>query len=122
MKPARYKSHENAPARPVGPRVPYAGLVPRTPKPKPEPEPEPSQEPEREYTIEDLLVSMSKQTFPEGAMCTSWVIVSEWMDADGEYWTFVGSDDRSPPWRHTGLLSWALDGSDTLTAADEEDE
>jgi hypothetical protein len=74
--------------------------------------------------MEDLLVAMSKDTFPEGAMCTGWVIASEWMDANGEYWTYVGTDDRNPPWRHLGILQWALDGSHYVTEdiEDEDDE
>ena len=60
-------------------------------------------------TIEDMLVGIGRNTFPEGAMCTGWVIVSEWMDADGQYWTFCAVDDRNPPWRHKGLISYVLE-------------
>lgn len=75
----------------------------------PKKQPDPEQPATPVLSMEDLLVAMSKQTFPEGAMCTGWVIVSEWMDADGQFWTYVGADDRNPPWRHLGLLTWAMD-------------
>jgi len=70
--------------------------------------------------MEDLLVAMSKDTFPEGAMCTGWVIVSEWMDADGQFWTYVGADDRNPPWRHLGLLSYCVDTVGYVQDADDD--
>ena len=87
-----------------------------------EPDPEPTSPdpptlgamsaPPEPTTMEDVLHSMGKDVFPEGAMCTGWVIVSEWMDAEGDFWTYVGRDDRNPPWRHHGLMSWALEGGE----------
>jgi hypothetical protein len=53
-------------------------------------------------------------------MCTGWVIVSEWMDAEGQYWTYIGADERNPPWRHYGLMSWVLSGG--AVGPDEEDD
>jgi len=63
--------------------------------------------------MEETLHAMSKGSFPEGAICTGWISVSEWLDVNGEYWTYVSVDQTNPPWRHSGLLSWVLD-SDVL--------
>lgn len=73
-------------------------------------------------SMEDVLHAMGKGVFPEGAMCTGWVIVSEWMDAEGEFWTYVGADDRNPPWRHYGLMSWVIDGGAIGTTTEEDDD
>lgn len=69
-----------------------------------------------------MLVAMSRQAFPEGAMCTGWVIVSEWVDADGQFWTFTGTDDRNPPWRHLGLLAYCLEAADYADSGDEDED
>lgn len=92
---------------------------------KPEPQPDPAdsvQPPEHVLTMDDVLVAMAKDTFPEGAMCTGWVIVSEWMDADGQFWTYVGSDDRNPPWRHLGMLSWTLETGNYASDGDSDED
>lgn len=73
-------------------------------------------------TIEHVLAEIQHRAFEGEAICTGWVIVSEWLGADGEYWTHVEHDDRNPPWRHTGLLSYTLDEGLTLDADEDEDE
>lgn len=73
-------------------------------------------------TIEDMLVGIGRNTFPEGAICTGWVIVSEWMDADGQYWTFCAVDDRNPPWRHKGLISYVLERGGYEYGEDDDDD
>ena len=94
------------------------------PKDKPEPAPDdaPTGNPTPIPSMEDLLVGMSKDAFPEGAMCTGWVIVSEWMDADGQFWTFTGADDRNPPWRHLGLIYHVLESGSYENTRDRDDD
>lgn len=43
----------------------------------------------------------------DGAMCTSWVIVSEWIDSDGNFWFSTHSEPDLPIWRMNGMLAHA---------------
>lgn len=43
----------------------------------------------------------------DGAMCTSWVLVSEWIDSDGNFWFSTHSEPDLPIWRMNGMLSHA---------------
>ncbi len=81
---------------------------------------DPADQPPASPTIEHVLAEIQKGAFEGEAICTGWVIVSEWMDADGEYWTHVSRDDRNPPWRHQGLLAYVLD--EEITVDEDEDE
>ena len=44
----------------------------------------------------------------DGAMCNSFVLASEWMGLDGTYYTLTITDVDNPPWRHEGLLNYAI--------------
>ena len=72
--------------------------------------------------MEDVLVGLAGGSFPEGAICTGWVIVSEWMDAEGQFWTYTAVDDRNPPWRHQGLLNYVLEAGSYDPDDDEDDD
>jgi hypothetical protein len=61
-------------------------------------------EPER-TPVSEMLHQVQQQIFPEGALCTAWVLSTEWMSLDGEWYTFTLTDDSSPVWRHLGLLA-----------------
>lgn len=58
--------------------------------------------------IAEAIATTSKTVNDEGAMCTGWVVVAEWTDADGAYWVTRLSDETSPSWRIKGLLHDAL--------------
>lgn len=45
----------------------------------------------------------------EGAMCTSWILVSEWMDSEGNVWFSTHGEPDLPIWRTNGLLQHAID-------------
>lgn len=70
--------------------------------------------------MDDVLAAVRAVVFPEGALCTSWVIVTEWVDLDGNYWTYVAKDDQQPPWRHTGLLNHVL--AEGIDSNDDDDD
>jgi len=57
----------------------------------------------------DVLQTIAKSYIDEnGAMCTSFVLTSEWVSSDGKYYMFTFTDDESPPWRHEGLLNYTI--------------
>jgi hypothetical protein len=77
----------------------------------------------KEYNqnILDLLNELSKSYInKEGAFCTSYVIVSEWMSADGQFSLMTLTDEQSPGWRHEGLLHYAV--TNDIYATEEEEE
>lgn len=45
----------------------------------------------------------------EGAMCTTWILVSEWIDSEGNFWFSTHSEPDLPIWRKNGMLQHAID-------------
>jgi hypothetical protein len=70
--------------------------------------------------MDEVLDAVRKVVFPEGALCTSWVVVTEWVDLDGNYWTYVAKDPTNPPWRHEGLINHVI--SEGLDPGDDDDD
>jgi hypothetical protein len=68
--------------------------------------------------IAEAIASTSKDIDDNGAMCTGWVLIAEWTDAEGAYWLRRLSDETSPSWRTKGLLHDAL--YDWQKASDDE--
>lgn len=61
----------------------------------------------------------------EGAFCTSFVMVAEYMDSKGQFYSFTLKDPTSPMWRLRGLIEYARESEFNLANAavdnDEED-
>lgn len=82
-----------------------------------------------ENTIEDatqfvanFLNDSSKSAVNnEGAFCTAFVLCAEYVDVNGQYYTWVLKDDQSPVWRLEGLLNYVLQNEIFETEDDEED-
>jgi hypothetical protein len=49
----------------------------------------------------------------EGAMCNSWILISEWMDSEGNVWFSSHSEPDLPVWRLNGMLQHAQDVNST---------
>lgn len=58
--------------------------------------------------IDDALAEIGRIAFPEPAICTSWVLISEWFGGEKNYWTLLLADSEQPEWRQYGLLQHAL--------------
>jgi len=58
--------------------------------------------------IDDALAEIGRIAFNEPAICTGWVLVSEWFNGSKDYWTLTLVDDEQPEWRHMGLLNYSL--------------
>lgn len=58
--------------------------------------------------IDDALAEIGRIAFIEPAICTGWVLVSEWFDGGREYWTLTLADSDNPEWRQLGLIHHAL--------------
>lgn len=57
--------------------------------------------------IEDAIAELGRIAFEQPAICTSWVLVTEWFGGKDEYWVMSLHDEQSPPWRHSGMLDYA---------------
>lgn len=57
--------------------------------------------------LSDAIAQTACAVDGEGAMCTGWVLVAEWMTADGEH-CLTRLDNDLPRWRTVGLLQTAL--------------
>jgi hypothetical protein len=72
--------------------------------------------------IDDALAEIGRIAFVEPAICTGWVLVSEWMgEGDKDYWTLTLADDQNPDWRHLGLVHHGLknwEGNDDVGLRD----
>lgn len=44
----------------------------------------------------------------EGAICTNFVLIGEYIDSDNEWYTLFMRDESLPPWRATGLVDYAM--------------
>lgn len=58
--------------------------------------------------IEDAIADLGRASFQEPAICTGWVLVTEWFGGNNEYWIMSLHDESSPPWRHSGMLDYAM--------------
>jgi hypothetical protein len=68
-----------------------------------------SEENKKPSLIDDALAEIGRIAFQDPAICTGWVLVSEWMgEGEKEYWTLTLADDDNPDWRHKGLVHHAL--------------
>ena len=84
-----------------------------------------SEQQKKPSAIDNALADIARVAFEEPAICTGWVLVSEWTDGTAKgFWTVVFADDQNPDWRQKGLVHHALDtwGEDDLYDNNEEED
>lgn len=59
-------------------------------------------------TITDAVQGLATLLDKDGAFCTSWVLVSEWMDSEGNLWFSTHAEPDGPVWRVNGMLTHAI--------------
>lgn len=60
--------------------------------------------------IQNLLEKIAKtHVSEEGAISTSYIVVCEWMDSEGQYHLMTFTDEVTPAWRHVGMLQHAIE-------------
>lgn len=57
--------------------------------------------------LADAIANTAGAVDGEGAICTGWVLIAEWVTADGEH-CLMRLDADAPRWRTVGLLETAL--------------
>lgn len=58
----------------------------------------------------------------EGAFCTSFFMIAEYMDSNGQFYSFTLKDPTSPLWRLRGLLEYARENELHLKDEPEQEE
>lgn len=59
--------------------------------------------------IVEILNSSGKLTVgEEGAFLTNFVLVAEYLDPAGQFYTWTVKDEEQPPWRTEGLLGYVI--------------
>lgn len=66
---------------------------------------------DRNAVINLINQTIKKHIDDKGAMCTSYILITEWVDSNGEYSSLTVTDEESPAWRHEGLINYALANS-----------
>jgi hypothetical protein len=63
---------------------------------------------EANRTIDEAVQSIAGAVSQEGAVCTGWVLVSQWSDVEGSQAFLHQASDGMPPWLERGMLAQAL--------------
>jgi len=61
--------------------------------------------------IQQILETSSSARI-EGGVCVSWILVSEWVDAEGNIWLEENRTADMPEWRRMGILNYVLTAED----------
>jgi hypothetical protein len=72
--------------------------------------------------LKKLLDNYGKVIHEDGAFCTSYYLVAEWFDGDGEYWSNTVYEDKVPVWHVTGLVQHSLENDFNQEVAEEGEE
>lgn len=57
--------------------------------------------------IAEAIAKTADSVDQDGAMCTGWVLVAQWVGADGGHWMTRLADSETPRWQTLGLLRTA---------------
>lgn len=57
--------------------------------------------------VTNAVQGLSTLLDKNGALLTSWILVSEWMDSNGNFWFSTHSEPDMPIWRLNGMLGHA---------------
>ena len=71
--------------------------------------------------VHELLQEHARPIDSEPLVLTSWVLVSEWMDAEGNRWLDRLWHPGTSRWLRAGMLHEALYGTDDGEADDDDD-
>lgn len=76
-----------------------------------------------EQFVKEFLDENSKSLVSsDGAFCTNFVLATEFVDANGVFYTYVVKDESMPGWRHEGLLHYVIANELYSTDTDENED
>lgn len=56
----------------------------------------------------DKLIKSEGAAWEKASVCTSWILVTEWVDSEGVVWLEEHRTSDMPIWRRLGILSHIL--------------
>jgi hypothetical protein len=62
---------------------------------------------EKLEAISKAVQNLSTLLAPNGALCTTWILITEWVDTDGNFWFSSHAEPDQPVWRQSGMLDHA---------------
>jgi len=72
--------------------------------------------------MEDVLSIVASEDFKkESAVCTGWMLVSEWADFKGEKFVISEMSENLSPWAATGILYYVIENQIYDTEQEDED-
>lgn len=66
----------------------------------------------------EQLIKDQGTVLDKPSVCTAWILVTEWVDSEGNTWLEEHRTAEIPVWRRQGILAYVLD----TPAVDEYDE
>jgi hypothetical protein len=60
------------------------------------------------------IIDESPSARTEGGVCTSWILLTEWVDSDGSVWLEENRTYGMPAWRRLGILNYVVVESEDL--------
>jgi hypothetical protein len=69
----------------------------------------------------DQLIKSSGAARTETAVCTTWILVTEWVDDHGDVWLEENRTTDLPAWRRNGILNYILSEFEQPWDEEEED-
>lgn len=70
----------------------------------------------------DQLIRSSGASRTETAVCTTWILVTEWVDDHGSVWLEENRTVDLPAWRRNGILNYILTEEDVEYEQNEEED
>lgn len=64
--------------------------------------------PAEEHISQFLNDNVKNFVNKDGAFCTNFFMVAEFVDVDGTFYTWTVKNSNVPDWRHEGLLNYAI--------------
>lgn len=67
----------------------------------------------------DQLIQDQGAVLAKVSVCSSWILVTEWVDGEGNTWLEEHRTSDLPAWRRQGILSYVLETPTDLTEDEE---
>lgn len=68
------------------------------------------------------LINELGATTDERAVCTSWILITEWTNGDGQVWLEEHRTVEMPAWRRLGILWYVIEAPSIGVDGDDEDD
>jgi hypothetical protein len=71
--------------------------------------------------IDQLIKGSKRENEETSAVCTTWILLTEWVNGDGDVWLEEHRTIDLPAWRRAGILNYVLTEPEHLPEEDYDD-